>query len=180
MHDAEIHDPYDPDTGWTRPAPERPGGPRRRERTWADLTFWGIVGALAVAGLYGLSLVLGLWPEPETSAANCQTDIDAPRIYVADAGAGATAVNRVSEQLRKRGAIVIGTADATPAEDGATRILSGGDSQPAAEALQDWFPKAETVDDARDGFVATLALGKKDNSVELSHSVGPETEACTE
>ena len=109
MHGAEYRDPYDPRTGWVRPAPQEERAPRR-QRTWGDLAFWGIVSALAVAGLYGLSLVLGLWPEPETTAANCQTELDAPRVYVADAGAGDTAVSRISEQLRNRGAIVIGTA----------------------------------------------------------------------
>ncbi|WP_374928429.1 hypothetical protein [Kytococcus sedentarius] len=178
MHDAEYRDPYDPSTGWVRPAPGERKAPRR-ERTWGDIAFWGIVGALAVAGLYGLSLVLGLWPEPETTAANCQTELDAPRVYVADAGAGDTAVSRISEQLRNRGAIVIGTTSAQAAEGGKTRILTGEDSTPAADALSTWFPKAEVVDDARDGFVATIALGEEGNAIESSMTVGPATEACT-
>ncbi|ACV07556.1 LytR C-terminal domain-containing protein [Kytococcus sedentarius] len=178
MHDAEYRDPYDPRTGWVRPAPQEERAPRRK-RTWGDLAFWGIVSALAVAGLYGLSLVLGFWPEPETTAANCQTELDAPRVYVADAGAGDTAVSRISEQLRNRGAIVIGTASAPTAQDGQTRILTGGDSRPAADALATWFPDAQVVDDARDGFVATVALGEEGGSIESSMTVGPATEACT-
>lgn len=179
MHDAEIHDPYDPRTGWTRPAPSQEP-PRRPERTWSDIAFWSILSVLALAGIYGLSLVLGLWPEPETTAANCQTDIDAPRVYVADAGAGDTAVRRISEQLRNRGAVVIGTAESTGTQGGATRILSGPGSKPAAEALAEWFPKAKQVDDARDGFVATIALGPHTRTVESSVSVGPATQPCTD
>ncbi|WP_462418657.1 LytR C-terminal domain-containing protein [Kytococcus sp. Marseille-QA3725] len=178
MHAAEVQDPYDPSTGWTRPAPSQQKPPKRK-RTWADIAFWGIVGVLVAAGLFGLSLVLGLWPEPETTAGNCQTDLDAPRVYVADAGAGETAVQRVSEQLRNRGAVVLGSADATESESGATRILSGPGSQPAANALHQWFPDARTVNDNRDGFVATIALGPKGGTIGSDMSVGPATEACT-
>lgn len=180
MRDAKLEDPYDPDTGWYRPAPDQGESTRERRRLRrSDLAFWGIVSVLAVAGLYGLSLVLGLWPEPETSAANCQTELDAPRIYVADAGAGETAVGRVSEQLRKRGVIVIGTVEAPESTEGITRILAGVDSQPAARDLATWFPDAEKVDDGRDGFVATLELGSESSSVESDLTVGPATEACT-
>ncbi|SNC65625.1 hypothetical protein SAMN05445756_1383 [Kytococcus aerolatus] len=179
MQDAIVTDPYDPETPWARPPAARREPPRRRRRG-EDLAFWGLVALLAAAALYGLSLILGLWPEEEsTTGAGCYDELDAPRIYLADAGAGETAVNRASEQLRARGVVVLGVAEAETPEDGVTQILTGPDSAHTRDALKVWFPKATVVEDARDGSVATLALSSRANLVESPKKVGEPTEACT-